>query len=97
LPTFVVLLDYAPNMLERRLPYRAAHLERLNKLTLSGILRFAGAWADPLDGAIWIVDADVPDDVERLVQDDPYFSAGLTPTWTVRQVSPAPLSSAQNG
>lgn len=90
-------IDYVPNMVELRQPHRAAHLERLKDLAARGVLRFAGAWTDPLDGAIWVIDAESDDEVETIIRADPYFIAGLTPAWTMREVSPAPLRPAQNG
>jgi uncharacterized protein YciI len=84
-------------MLEHRAPHRALHLEGLQSLAASGTLRFAGAWTEPLYGAIWVIDAKSHKEVEGIIRDDAYFIAGLMPSWTTREVSPARLHEENGG
>ncbi len=93
--TFMLTFDYVPEMPERRQPYRADHLARLEKARDSGMLVMAGAVTDPVDGALLLVRADSPGDVLAWAADDPYASAGLIRGVTVRELAVA-VASWQN-
>ena len=43
-----------PDILEKRGPHRAAHIEGAKQALAAGKLYMAGALADPVDGAIFI-------------------------------------------
>ena len=53
---FVLFYDYVPDVLERRDPFRAEHLSRIQELHATGKVLLGGAWADPCDGAAVIFD-----------------------------------------
>jgi hypothetical protein len=46
--------SYVPDILEKRGPHRAAHIEGAKQALAAGKLYMAGALADPVDGAIFI-------------------------------------------
>ena len=46
--------SYVPDLLEKRGPHRAAHIEGAKQALAAGKLYMAGALADPVDGAIFI-------------------------------------------
>ena len=73
----VLKYDYVPDILERRDPYRAAHLEGASKMAAAGKLAMAGALAEPVDGALFIFRNCSVDEIEEFVKKDPYFGAGL--------------------
>ena len=75
--TFAVLITYGENIVERRAPYREAHLSRLRQLHTDGKLVMAGAWNDPIDGGLLVFRANSREEVEAVMRDDPYTQAGL--------------------
>jgi uncharacterized protein YciI len=82
---FAAIIKTVDNVVEKRAPYRQEHLERLNRLKAEGKLALAGAWNDPVDGALIIYRADSKEEVEQLVKEDVYYTAGLWPEFTVRE------------
>lgn len=48
---YVLLYHYVPDVLERRDPFRPAHLALLREMHQRGECLAAGAWTDPVDGA----------------------------------------------
>ncbi len=87
--TFMLTFTYVPDMPERRQPYRAAHLARLEQARDAGLLVMAGAFADPVDGALLVVQAESPGEVVAWVAGDPYTQAGLIREIAVREVAVA--------
>ena len=85
LRTFAVLVTYVPNSVERRAPYREAHLAHARALRDAGHLALGGAFADPVDGALLVYRAESRAQVEAWVADDPYMRAGLWPEVTIRE------------
>jgi uncharacterized protein len=73
--------DYVPDVLERRGPYRPAHLELVRAWKEAGRLLAAGAVGDPPHGAVFVLrDGEDP---RRFVDADPYVAAGLVTSWGV--------------
>jgi len=81
--TSIVHLSYAyvPDMSERRAPFRAAHIGRLQAFESKGLL-LAGAHIEPLDSAEFLF-ASEPEALEFL-QEDPYRVHGLVTNYTLR-------------
>jgi uncharacterized protein len=78
--------DYVEDVLDRRGPYREAHLEHIGAWKERGLLRLAGAAGDPPRGALFVFSADAElRDIETFASDDPYVHAGLV---TGRRVEP---------
>ncbi|GIW05641.1 MAG: hypothetical protein KatS3mg060_0446 [Dehalococcoidia bacterium] len=80
---YAAILTYVPDIAEKRVPHRPAHLAYLEELRAQGKVVMAGAWADPLDGALIIYRAETRDEVDEMMDNDPYCRAGL---WTGRTV-----------
>lgn len=80
---YILFYDYGENAAERRRPYRAEHLERLNTAHANGELLLAGAYTDPLDGAAIVFRT--RESAEAFVKADPYVSSGLVTGWRVRE------------
>jgi uncharacterized protein YciI len=85
--TFMLTYAYVPDMLERRGPYRDAHLEHLRQAKAKGLLILAGAYADPVDGALLLCQAELAVEIYVWLANDPYNHAGLIRSVTVREVN----------
>lgn len=83
--TYAVLFTFVPNALELRKPYREAHLKRFYELRDAGRVVIAGPWADQYDGALIVFRAESRAEVEKIIQDDPYYKANLWPEINIRE------------
>lgn len=81
---FILLYDYVDNILERRVPYREAHLKLAHEFQERGELLLAGALAEPVDGAALVFKASDASAVEGFVSRDPYVANGLVTAWRIR-------------
>jgi uncharacterized protein YciI len=87
--TFMLTYTYVPEMTERRQPHRAAHLARLESARDEGLLLLAGAFADPVDGALLLFEAEDAGQILAWVAGDPYNQAGLIRSAEVREINVA--------
>ena len=81
---FVLWGTYCEGALEKRTPYRDAHLARLQELKQAGTLVTLG----PTEGSthvFGIFEADSQEAVQQLVHDDIYWREGI---WTAVKVYP---------
>jgi uncharacterized protein YciI len=78
---YEVVEDYSV----RRLAFRAAHLAHARRAHQNGNLILAGAFANPVDGAVLLFNADSPDIAAAFASDDPYVRHGLVTRWYVRE------------
>jgi uncharacterized protein YciI len=81
----ILFYDYVPDIVEKRAPFRDAHLAALNALFAEGRLSMAGAYMDPTDGAA-IVFSDVAT-AQAFPPTDPYVINGLVTHWHVRELN----------
>ena len=81
---WLLFYDYVDNIVERRGPFRDAHLAQAREAHDRGALLFAGALADPVDGALFVFSADDRAEVEDYAGNDPYVTEGLVTEWRVR-------------
>jgi len=81
---FALVYDVVANFVERRLPFREAHLQLVRDANARGILLLAGALGDPPDGALLVFRADSPSVAEEFARADPYVTEGLVSAWRVR-------------
>lgn len=82
---WLLFYDYVDDMLERRAPFRDAHLALARQAHENGSLLLAGALVEPLDGAVFVFDAEDRAVVEDFVRDDPYVKEGLVTASRIRQ------------
>ena len=84
-PSYHVLrYTYVPDILEKRDPYRAAHLQGAKDMAAASKIVMAGALTDPVDGAVFIFRNVSAEEIEAFVRKDPYVINGLVPhygTW----------------
>ena len=81
---WLLFYDYVDDILERRAPFRDEHLALARAAYEKGTLVMAGALSEPLDGAVFVFQADDRALLEEFVQDDPYVQNGLVPEWRIR-------------
>ncbi len=77
----LLLYEYVEDILDRRGPYRDAHLAHLRALADAGTVLMAGALGDPVTGAAIIFAPCSPEEVAEQVVRDPYYAAGLIRDW----------------
>ena len=82
---YVLFYEYVPDIVTKRQPHRAKHLELLQGLFNRGALVMAGAWANPVDGAGLVFRADDDQIVKSFVECDPYVVNGLVKRWRIRE------------
>jgi uncharacterized protein YciI len=84
MPTFTIEYAY-DDRTDERMARRLDHLAYLKGLVEAGTMLAYGRYNDDgAPGALLIVEAETPKDVEALVADDPYVRAGLVPSHNVR-------------
>ena len=81
----LLLYDYVENIVERRAPYREAHLAMVRDYVDRGELVLGGAFADPADGAAIVFKLEDKTKVEEFVRKDPYVVNGLVSGWRIRE------------
>ena len=82
---YLLLYKVVHDFIERRAPFRDAHLKLVRDAQERGELLMAGAFADPVDGAALVFTARDRSVAERFAQEDPYVKEGLVTVWRVRQ------------
>jgi len=81
---YILFYQTIEDYVEKRKPYREAHLAYADKAYEEGKLVLAGALADPADSAVLIFKCDTSSDVENFAKNDPYVKNGLIIEWKVR-------------
>lgn len=82
---FMLTYKYVPDVLTKRVPLRAEHLQLAQKYSSEGKILIGGAFADPVDSAAVIFKTDSRDDIEKFVQADPYVQKGIVTEWSIRE------------
>lgn len=83
-PLHLLLYTYTEDAVEKRAPYRGAHLALALESEQRGELLLGGALADPVDGGVLAFAGGraVAEDFARV---DPYVLNGIVTDWTVRE------------
>jgi uncharacterized protein YciI len=84
----VLFYDYVADVLERRAPYRDAHLAAAQRYKDDGKIVMAGALGKPPTGAMFVFLVDDPAQIDAFVAADPYVRNGIVTghrvvPWTV--------------
>ncbi|MDQ6880260.1 MAG: YciI-like protein [Candidatus Dormibacteraeota bacterium] len=82
---YLLLYDVVEGFVERRAPYRDAHLQLAREAHERGELLLAGAVEDPADRAVLVFKTDHKSDVDRFAENDPYVKEGLVTVWRVQR------------
>ena len=78
MPKYILWGSYCDNVLEKRAPYRQAHLDRLNELKQSGVVITIGPTKD-LTMVFGVYEAEDEAAARQYVEEDPYWQHGI---WT---------------
>ena len=81
----VLFYDYVENAIERRAPFREAHLAFAREWKDAGRIVMAGALGTPPTGALFVFLVDDPAEIDAFVQADPYVVNGIV---TAHRVQP---------
>jgi len=82
---YLLFYDVADNYVERRAPFRAAHLAHARDALARGELVLGGAFANPVDGTMLLFKGPSPAAAEAFAAGDPYVTNGLVARWRVRE------------
>jgi uncharacterized protein YciI len=82
---YLLLYDVVDDYVERRAPFREAHLNLAREAQERGELLLGGALAAPVDGAVLLFAGDGPSVAARFAENDPYVQNGLVTRWRVRE------------
>jgi uncharacterized protein YciI len=80
----MLFYDYVENVVERRTPYREAHLRLAKEWVARGELVLGGAFTEPVDSAAIVFKASDQARVEEFVRNDPYVANGIVTKWRIR-------------
>jgi uncharacterized protein YciI len=86
---YLLLYDYVPDYLERRVPLREEHLRLIREAHARGEIVLAGAHDDPtddaFDGGVLVFKTNDRAVVERYADADPYVINGLVTRRRIRR------------
>jgi len=91
LPYFALFYDVVDDYVARRTVFRDEHLALIRQAHRRGDLVLAGAFADPVDGALLVFQGPDQAVAEAFARNDPYVINGLVTRWSVREWSIVPL------
>jgi uncharacterized protein len=84
MPKYVLWGRYCDDVLEKRAPYRQAHLEGLAQQKASGVLLTIGPTQD-LTQVFGLYDAVDEATVRHLIEGDPYWKNGVWTEYTLKE------------
>lgn len=82
MPKYIMWGSYCENAIEKRTPYRQAHLEGLDRQKQDGILITIGPTKDNTK-VFGIYEAESANAVTKLIEADPYWKNGI---WTEYEI-----------
>jgi hypothetical protein len=82
---YLLFYEVVDDYVNRRAPFRLAHLALAREAVARGELVLGGAFADPPDGAVLLFRGPSPAVAESFVAQDPYVQNGLIRRWYVRE------------
>ena len=80
---YLLLYDYVTDVLTRRDPFRPDHLDLARSFLADGKLKLAGAYAEPVDGALFVFTS--REAAEEFISRDPYVANGLVTAHRIRE------------
>ena len=84
MPKYVLWGSYCENVLEKRAPYRQAHLDRLTELKENGSLVTIGPTKDT-EKVFGVYEAEDETTARKLVEEDPYWQNGIWTDYEIRE------------
>ncbi|MGZ4277743.1 MAG: YciI family protein [Solirubrobacteraceae bacterium] len=74
---YALFYDYVEDVVERRGPYRQAHLDLIGRWHADGRVALGGALGDPPHSGLIVFRVADAAEVEAFVADDPYVQNGI--------------------
>lgn len=84
---FILFYEVVDDYMERRKAHRTEHLALARAASERGELRYAGAYADPVDGAALVFYGQDERTARAFAEADPYVLNGLVKSWHIRKWS----------
>ncbi|MCL6523062.1 MAG: YciI family protein [Thermoflavifilum sp.] len=81
---YVLLYDVVTDYVERRKPFREAHLKLIREMYEQGYVVMAGALDNPPDRAILVFYTADTSIIKQFIERDPYVQNGLVTHWEIR-------------
>ena len=81
---YLMFYEFAPDYLERRIPFRTEHLRHAWQAEARGELILGGPLADPADRGVSLFRCDSPDIPALFAEADPYVKHGVVTSYQVR-------------
>jgi uncharacterized protein YciI len=81
---YALFYHVVDGFVERRLPFREAHLAHASSAAKRGEIALGGALTEPPDTALIVFRGDSPDAAKAFAEKDPYVLNGLVLCWEVR-------------
>jgi uncharacterized protein YciI len=82
---YLLFYEGGSDYVERRAPFRAAHLQHARAAVARGELVLGGAFANPSDGAVLLFRGESAAAAEAFAKSDPYVLNGVIKSWRVRE------------
>jgi uncharacterized protein len=82
---YLLFYEAADDYVARRAKFRSEHLAKAWKASQRGDLVLAGAYANPVDGAVLLFKGESPSVAEEFAKADPYVTGGAVKRWYVRE------------
>ena len=83
MPYFALTYDVVDDFVNRRMPFRPAHIKEVRDAHARGELVMAGALGEPA-GALLVFRSSDRSIAENFAKADPYVTGGLVRNWQVR-------------
>ncbi len=74
---YALFYDYVEDVVEKRAPHRAAHLDLIGRWHDDDRVAMGGALGDPPHSGLIVFRVDDPAEVEAFVAEDPYVQNGI--------------------
>ena len=81
---FALFYDAGNDYVERRQPYREAHLKVVKEAYQRSEILMAGALGDPPSGALLVFHSADTSVAEQFARNDPYVKEGVVTRWYIR-------------
>jgi uncharacterized protein YciI len=82
---YLLFYEVIDDYVNRRAPFRSAHLALARDAVARGELVLGGAFANPPDGAVLLFRGTSPTVAEAFATKDPYVKNGLITRWYIRE------------
>ncbi|TDH69943.1 hypothetical protein CCR75_004030 [Bremia lactucae] len=82
---YILRYEYVSDILDRRGPFRAEHLERAVIAKKDGHVIMGGALVNPLDAGVFIFNVTDKKIIEEFAKTDPYVQNHLVTSYSIRE------------